>query len=193
VVSPTVNTTYTITGANLAGCTSTAVCNVAVVPGTPISASANPTLICVGEFATLSTTSSATSFTWNTGATTPTISVSPTGNTVYSVSSLDVNGCLNFGNVTVLVNPCTGIEELTASYISVYPNPHTGIVNLELPSELAQRAVLEMYDALGKLMLKQDLTQELNTINMMDLPNGLYTYKVINQSRVVKVGKLVKQ
>jgi hypothetical protein len=193
VVSPTVNTTYTITGANLAGCTSTAVCNVSVVPGTPISASANPTLICVGEFATLSTTSSATSFTWNTGATTPTISVSPTGNTVYSVSSLDVNGCLNFGNVTVLVNPCTGIEELTASYISVYPNPHTGIVNLVLPSELAQRAVLEMYDAIGKLMLIQDLTQELNTINMMDLPNGLYTYKVINQSQVVKVGKLVKQ
>jgi len=192
-VTPTVTTTYTITGANLTGCTSTAVCNVAVVPGTPISAFATPTLICVGEFATLSALTSALSYTWNTGATTPTISVSPTGNTVYSISSLDTTGCLNFGNVTVLVNPCTSIEELSTSFISVYPNPHTGIVNLVLPSELAQHAVLEMYDALGKLMLKQDLKQELNTINTMDLPNGLYTYKVINQSQVVKVGKLVKQ
>ena len=97
------------------------------------------------------------------------------------------------GNVVVNVSPCTGIDELTSSFISVYPNPHTGSVNLVLPTELAQHAVIEMYDALGKLVLKHDLTQELNTINMMDLPNGLYTYKVINQSQVVKVGKLVKQ
>ena len=193
VVSPTVNTTYTITGANLAGCTSTAVCNVAVVPGTPISATANPTLICVGESAVLSASTTATTYTWSTGATSSSISVSPTGNTVYSVSSYGTNGCLNLGNVTVLVNPCTGIDELTSSFISVYPNPHTGSVNLLLPAELAQHAVIEMYDALGKLMLKHDLTHELNTINMMDLPNGLYTYKVINQSQVVKVGKLVKQ
>jgi hypothetical protein len=193
VVSPTVNTTYTITGANLAGCTSTAVCNVAVVPGTPISATANPTLICVGESAVLSVSTAATTYTWSTGATSSSISVSPTGNTVYSVSSYGTNGCLNLGNVTVLVNPCTGIDELTPSFISVYPNPHTGSVNLVLPAELAQHAVIEMYDALGKLMLKHDLTHELNTINMMDLPNGLYTYKVINQSQVVKVGKLVKQ
>ena len=193
VVSPTVNTTYTITGANLAGCTSTAVCNVAVVPGTPISATANPTLICVGESAVLSVSTTATTYTWSTGATSSSISVSPTGNTVYSVSSYGTNGCLNLGNVTVLVNPCTGIDELTSSFISVYPNPHTGSVNLVLPAELAQHAVIEMYDALGKLMLKHDLTHELNTINMMDLPNGLYTYKVINQSQVVKVGKLVKQ
>ena len=193
VVSPTVNTTYTITGANLAGCTSTAVCNVAVVPGTPISATANPTLICVGESAVLSASTTATTYTWSTGATSSSISVSPTGNTVYSVSSYGTNGCLNLGNVTVLVNPCTSIDELTSSFISVYPNPHTGSVNLVLPAELAQHALIEMYDALGKLMLKHELTHELNTINMTDLPNGLYTYKVINQSQVVKVGKLVKQ
>jgi hypothetical protein len=121
------------------------------------------------------------------------VSVSPTVTTTYTVSSIGTNGCVGSGNVVVNVSPCTGIDELTSSFISVYPNPHTGSVNLVLPAELAQHAVIEMYDALGKLMLKHELTHELNTINMMDLPNGLYTYKVINQSQVVKVGKLVKQ
>jgi hypothetical protein len=193
VISPTATATYTITGTSSVGCVGNATTTITVNPRPTVTATTSNSLICLGGSALLTASSSATSYTWNTGATTSTVSVSPTVTTTYTVSSIGTNGCVGSGNVVVNVSPCTGIDELTSSFISVYPNPHTGSVNLVLPAELAQHAVIEMYDALGKLMLKHELTHELNTINMMDLPNGLYTYKVINQSQVVKVGKLVKQ
>ena len=77
--------------------------------------------------------------------------------------------------------------------ISVYPNPNTGILNINLTSELAHNSTLEVYDALGKLVVKHSLDNELNTLNISNLTNGIYTFKVLNNSNLVKVGKLIKQ
>ena len=75
----------------------------------------------------------------------------------------------------------------------VYPNPNTGVLNISLTAELSKNASLEVYDALGKLVVKQVLDNALNTINMSNLDNGIYTFKVLNNSNLVKVGKLIKQ
>lgn len=159
-----------------------------------ISASSSNSVICIGETAILNLTTSATSYTWNTGATTLSISVSPTVTTNYIINGTGSNGCTNSANVNVTVNACTGLNEITSSLVSVYPNPNNGILNISLTSELSHNSTLEVYDALGKLVVKQALTKELNSVNISNLDNGIYVFKVLNNSNnTVKIGKLIKQ
>jgi hypothetical protein len=195
VVTPTSNTSYSVTGSNTLGCVSinTAVSSITVNPSPVILASASNSIICVGESAILTASTSATSYTWNTGATTATISVSPTVTSTYTVSSIGTNGCVGNGNITVTVNACTGINEAVANLISVYPNPSNGVLNVSLTASLARNSVIEIYDALGKLVVKQILANELNSINISNLENGIYIFKVINTNNILKTGKLVKQ
>ena len=99
-VSPTSTTNYTVSGTSN-GCTGTKVVSVIVnaLPNVAVSS----TTICAGSTGTLSA-SGASTYTWNTGATTSTISVSPTSNTNYTVVGTTA-GCVNSKVVSVTVNP----------------------------------------------------------------------------------------
>ena len=97
-VSPTSNTTYTIVG--LSGtCTGSTTVNVGITPQPTVSV--NTASICSGSSATL-TASGATTYSWNTGATTSGLVVSPTTTTVYTVTGI-TNGCSSFISTTVSV------------------------------------------------------------------------------------------
>ena len=41
--------------------------------------------------------------------------------------------------------------------------------------------------------MKQVLASEANAINIYNLTNGIYSFKVLNNSNVIKIGKIVKQ
>lgn len=99
-VSPSVNTTYTVVGAN-GNCTNSAVSTVSVV-GVSVSITGNNS-ICLGQGTSLTATGS-TSYTWNTGSTNTTINVSPTVTTTYTVSSA-LASCSNSAVYTVSVTP----------------------------------------------------------------------------------------
>ncbi len=195
VVSPTANTSYSVTGTSSLGCvgSNTAVSSVTVNANPIVAASTSNSLICLGQSVVLTASTSVTSYTWNTGATTMSVSVSPTVTSTYTVSVSNAAACVASSTVMVTVSPCTVINEILANSISVYPNPNSGILNINLTSELAHNSALEIYDVLGKLVVKQVLSNELNTINISNLNNGIYTYKVLNNSNIVKFGKLIKQ
>ncbi|HVA98882.1 MAG TPA: PKD domain-containing protein, partial [Bacteroidia bacterium] len=101
-VSPTTNTTYTVTGTTSTGCSATATTTVVVNP-LPTIAVNSPT-ICTGTSATL-TANGATTYSWNTGSTANSITISPTTTTTYTVTGTDVSGCMNSAISTVTVNP----------------------------------------------------------------------------------------
>ncbi len=100
-VSPTVNTTYTVVVSSN-GCSDTATASVTVNP-LPIPSVNSPT-ICIGGSATL-TAGGGTTYSWNTGATTATINVTPAGTTTYSVTVTDINGCSRDTTTTITVSP----------------------------------------------------------------------------------------
>lgn len=104
-VSPTSTTTYNVSYAS-GGCTGTGSGTVTVNP-TP-TVSVNSATICSGESTTLTATPSNTtgtiSYLWSNGATTPSITVSPTSTTIYTVT-FTRNGCSATGSGTVTVNP----------------------------------------------------------------------------------------
>ena len=114
LITPTTTTNYTVTGNNVAGCAGTKTIQVSVASN-PTVAAANRT-ICAGS-STVLTASGATSYTWNTGATTSSISVSPTVTTNYTVVGANASGCVNTKTVSVTVN--------SAPTINLSANPTT--------------------------------------------------------------------
>jgi hypothetical protein len=195
IITPTANTSYSVTGTSLDGCvaSNTAVSSVTVNANPSVVASTSNSIICVGSSAVLTASTSATSYSWNTGATTMTTTVSPTVTTTYTVNVTNAETCVASSTVMITVNACTGVREDLSNLISIYPNPNNGILNINLTAELAKNSSLEVYDALGKLVVKQILDNELNSINISNLDNGMFTFKVLNNSSTIKIGKLIKQ
>ena len=102
-VSPIINTTYSVTGSNAAGCTNSKTVSVNVNAVPSVTATASPVAICSGQSSTL-TASGAVTYTWNTGATTANITVSPISNTTYTVTGSNAAGCTNTKTVSVTFN-----------------------------------------------------------------------------------------
>ncbi len=109
-VSPASTTIYTITGVT-GGCSATQTVSVGVTI-TPTVA-VNSSTICAGSTATL-TASGATTYSWNTGASTSSINVTPASLTIYTVTG--TNGGCNVSNtatVTVTSNPTVTVNSST--------------------------------------------------------------------------------
>src|SRR5262249_35358804 len=83
VVSPAANTVYTLNASSIPNCNSTATVALTVTQ-TPVLSAAGVTT-CPGTAATLMATG-ATSYSWETGATTASITITPTASTIYSVT-----------------------------------------------------------------------------------------------------------
>lgn len=101
-VSPTVNTTYTVTVTNANTCTAATSRQVVVNP-LPNAQITGNTSICIGSNTTL-TASGGTSYAWSNNATTAAITVNPTTTTTYTVTVTNGNNCSSTANVTVTVN-----------------------------------------------------------------------------------------
>jgi len=110
-VSPTITTTYTVTG-NVGACTGSAMVTVVVNPVPTVNINASSTSICSGASVTL-TPSGATTYSWSDGSTASTRVVSPSSNTTYNVIGFGPTGCASLSaSITITVNPAPG---LTAS------------------------------------------------------------------------------
>ena len=118
VVTPTVNTSYTVTGTTGA-CSGLKVVNVTVLPLPSLTLTSSSASVCVGSSATIIATG-ATSYTWNTGATTNSIIVSPTVTTTYTVSGN--NGFCTGSNVkTIFIAPNFNISVQSSTISLVGP------------------------------------------------------------------------
>ncbi|MEO5644341.1 MAG: T9SS type A sorting domain-containing protein [Bacteroidia bacterium] len=116
-VTPTSNTTYTLTGTDGNGCVNTDTLAMIVNPLPTITATASPDTVCTGNADTL-TGFGGVSYVWSNGDTTTTSIVAPSSLTTYTVTGTDTNGCANTGTVTVyalLSGPVTA----TAAYPAV--------------------------------------------------------------------------
>lgn len=111
--SPASSGTVSVIGAN-GTCTSQVTTSITVTPN-PTVAVSNQT-ICSGQTAILTATG-ATTYSWNTGATTNTISVSPTSLTIYTVVGT-TNSCTNTRTVSVTVNSQPTVAVANASICS---------------------------------------------------------------------------
>ena len=117
-VTPTANISYTVVGTNTAGCSSSAVKSL-TVNASPTVSVAGASTVCSGGSVAL-TASGANTYSWNTTATTASISVTPTANISYTVVGTNTAGCSSSAvkSLTVNANPTVSIVS-SASLICV--------------------------------------------------------------------------
>jgi hypothetical protein len=168
--------------------TSTAMSIVNVVFGsTPtVSAMSSASLLCNGGSAVL-TASGSTSYTWSTSSNSPSITVSPTVNTTYTVTG-KTGYCVSTTTIQQMTDPCTGINELNASeFSSVFPNPFSHELFFKVNGETEIKLINIKGETVKEMKVRSD-----SRINTVDLPKGIYFLNIRN-SQGERNLKLVKE
>jgi hypothetical protein len=105
-----------------------------------------------------------------------------------------------FGNYTVIVtsNGCSSTSEIFEVEVSVeellrsamvFPNPATDVINIR---GLMPGAQFNLFDSRGQLVRTSILNADITTIDIADLPSGIYTVSFVYQNMSHHT-KLVKQ
>jgi hypothetical protein len=191
LVTPTIGTTYSVTGTDLSnGCSSTISQFINVNPLPSITAGSASSVICGPPFqqTVIITASGASTYTWNTSATGNMISVSPSVTTTYTVYGTDSNGCVNFAAFTQTVSSCTSLQQLGvgSSEFVVYPNPSNG--NFVVQGLSAGMSV-EVYNTIGQLVIRTESVSDSVAIN--DLSTGLYIVTITEKGKLIGIKKLI--
>ena len=110
-ISPVSNTVITVTGTDVNGCEDNvgALSSIFVNANPVITTSVSSGVICDGSSAEL-TANGANTYSWSTGVSSSSITVTPTVNTTYTVMGMDVNNCISGQTVSVVVdNTCQDV------------------------------------------------------------------------------------
>jgi hypothetical protein len=135
-----------------------------------VSASTNTLLLCTGSSATLSANGAVT-YSWSTGGSGSSISVSPVVTTNYMVVGSDATGCENGTVVTQNVSTCASIQQTANenSGVSVYPNPFREQTTMQLQITSGSSVQVNLFNAVG---------QKINSIENRHLEAGTYNYNL---------------
>jgi hypothetical protein len=104
----------------------------------------------------------------------------------YIATVSDSNGCTIID--TALVDVFVGILNGKKIEISIYPNPATWELNIDIAPY--NNLTIMVYDAIGKRKKHVPLRSEKSKIELVDFSNGIYMYQLIDQhGRLVGFGK----
>lgn len=151
------------------------------------------TLICVGQTAILTASSSATSYTWSTGSNSVSTTDTPSVTATYTVYASNAAGCVGSATVTQNVSPCLGIENnngVVTNY-GVYPNPTRIEISVTL-EKVSESTFVEVYNSIGQLINKQLAKETLVKINLSEQADGVYHVRIVNEGKQVYKTKVIK-
>ena len=84
-------------------------------------------------------------------------------------------------DLTVTVK--TGIsDEMESNLLKFYPNPTSGLINLEFNRMSEKGVLIEVYNPLGQIILKTLVNSNTNLLNLSNYPSGTYYIKTISES-----------
>ena len=144
--------------------------------------------VCEYDFPiTVNATGNGSSILWNTGATTPFISVTQAG--TYTVTTTASNGCQATDTMEVFTDECASLIEEKIAF-TVYPNPTSEM--LTITSTMNTEANVLVYNLEGKIVQQASISGNEKQINLADLSSGTYLLKVTNafQSSTFRIIKL---
>lgn len=138
---------------------------------------AQPPIPTITESAGTLTSSTATTYQWYlngvqiAGATNQ--NYTPTASGVYLVKTTDVNGCVYTYSLSYIYTMTpTGVSEtMLANEMTIYPNPSTGIVNIDNSNLQGESYEVSVYDTFGKLIAKE---KNATSVDFSLLENGIY-------------------
>lgn len=85
-----------------------------------------------------------------------------------------------------------GVEENESKNdISIYPNPTTGKINLQVSQHFGKIKTLEIYDCIGQLQIK--VTDNFSELDISSFKSGLYFIVLTNDKEEKLVSKVLKE
>jgi len=187
VVTPSATSAYTLSGITTGSCAGIKTITITVLPSHTVNIASNPTVLCSGGQATLSA-SGASSYTWSTGPINPSIVISPLNTTTYSATGSG-SLCSSSTIFTIVVSPCTGLNELGSSNpVKInFQNPFHDELRISTDKEF----MMTLLDASGRVISKNTIINE-TVIDTSTLPNGIY-FLTIENGLTNKPIKVIKQ
>jgi len=186
---------------------------VMVYPTPVLSITSNVNTLCVNETATL-IASGTTYYEWENGPVSAQITIRPANTQTYKVTGINTAGCRGSVFYTQVVEICKSEAEIEISsgqntvssrkmttiddplnenkLFSVYPNPNTGEFNIRVNS-ISETTRVEIYNGQGELTLANKITNEISAITLNENPKGIYIVRVIENDKVLKQEKIVRE
>jgi len=98
----------------------------------------------------------------------------------------DVNGCSATDTTQIFVDLCTGIAAVTEEAISIYPNPASSSITVNMAGS-GSSALMTIFDVSGKLVMQEKLNGgSAVELNISALDNGIYFVNISNGVSVSK-------
>ncbi len=186
VVSPTVTSSYSVTGTNTLGCSATVVSSI-IVNSLPI-ITVNSGSICLGEFFTISP-SGASTYSYTGGSSV----VSPSVTSSYTVTGTNTLGCSATTVCSVTVNACVGIIELeNNNKVSIYPNPTSGIININFDNLNFGEMNIQISNLIGQLLFNEKVKTIHSSYNLHEFSKGMYFVNIVKNNKIIATQKIIK-
>jgi hypothetical protein len=84
----------------------------------------------------------------------------------------------------------TNLDEIVMDKVKAFPLPVTSQLVVELPGEIAKNSVLQIFDITGHLINECKVNHGKNLLNIEQISNGIYFYK-IESSKKFYSGKII--
>ncbi len=85
--------------------------------------------------------------------------------------------------ISIVVDPCTGMENDYVNALSILPNPNTGLFSVEFNAAAAGDHDFMIYDVLGQIILNQTIAVNAGSnrvdLNLLSQPAGTYYLKIM--------------
>lgn len=163
------------------GCLSTGTKTITIdtIPQVALTA---PAIACVGSTVTLNGTPAGGAYT---GTHVVSTALTPTATGTHNVyyTYTNANGCANTASLSVMVNACTGLNELNHDIaFTLYPNPSSGMIFVTGNTEVSK---IEVFNPIGQLILEKERIH--SGIAMLDLSQaarGMYVVRIVTAKGV---------
>lgn len=158
----------------------------------PIPVVSSNSIICSGDSVSLFA-SGVNTYTWSTGSNSPSIVVTPSITTTYTVLGTTQFGCPASAIYTQSVAVCTGINA-TTKYLNdfiVTPNPSNGefvIKNANYTDNLK----VEIINTFGQMVLKESIHTENTVIKLNNVSDGIYFIQLNKDGKLLYATKIIK-
>ncbi len=116
----------------------------------------------------------------------------------YTATFTAANGCDSTVTLTLTIEPCdtNGINENGIVDITLYPNPTTGMVNVQFTTnnEQWENAEIQVLDVYGRLLQTVETCHGASLqIDLSQYATGIYLVRWVNGGKVMVVRKVVKE